>query len=77
MLHGIVRFMIMFSDKNECCRILNISIIVLGILTCGTSVLLWWLSKGVTECMCGNNKKKYSLKGTVRTYKCIAIYLCT
>ena len=43
-------------------RITNVSIIVLGIYTCGTSVLLWWLYKGITKC-CSNNKK-ISLEGT-------------
>ena len=62
----------MFSDKNECCRITSVSIIVLGILTCGTSVLLWWLvSKGVSER--GNSKTKYNLKGTVHT--CIYTFM--
>ena len=61
-----------FIDKDERCSIITISIIVLGILTCGTSVLLWWIYKVISEC--GNNKKKYNLEGTyVATY--VAIYL--
>ena len=48
-------------DKDQEYRITHATIIVLGILTCGTSVLLWYLHKGIGGC--GNNKKKYSLKG--------------
>ena len=39
------------------------SIIVLGILTCGTSVLLWWLYKA-----CCGSKEKYDVEGE---------YMCT
>ena len=46
---------IYFSEKDKTA---HYSIIVLGILTCGTSVLLWWLYK---EC-CGS-KAKYNVKG--------------
>ena len=52
-------------DKDECYRITSASIIVLGILTCGTSVLLWWIYKRISKC--GNSKNKYSLKG-IYTY---------
>ena len=58
-------------DKDEEYRIAHVSIIVLGILTCGTSVLLWYLYKGIGRC--GNNKKKYSLKGM---YVCIYFSMC-
>ena len=47
--------------KDECYRITSVSIIVLGILTCGTSVLLWWIYRRISEC--GNSKKNYDLKG--------------
>ena len=47
--------------KDKCYRITSVSIIVLGILTCGTSVLLWWIYRGISEC--GNSKKNYDLKG--------------
>ena len=61
-----------FIDKDKCCSIINISIIVLGILTCGTSVLLWWIYKRISEC--GDSKKKYDLGGTyIATY--VAIYM--
>ena len=48
-------------DEDECYRTTSVSIIVLGILTCGTSVLLWWIYKTISKC--DNNKKKYNLKG--------------
>ena len=64
-----------FIDKDERCSIINISIIVLGILTCGTSVLLWWIYKGISEC--GDSKKKYNLEGTyIATYVAIYVDLC-
>ena len=44
----------------ECYRIENISIIVLGILTCGTSVLLWWIYKAISKC---GDSKKHDLRG--------------
>ena len=47
--------------KDECCTIENISIIVLGILTCGTSALLWWICKAISKC--GDSKKKHDLRG--------------
>ena len=37
-----------FSDNYY--KITNISIFVLGIYTCGISVLLWWMYKAITEC---------------------------
>ena len=43
-------------------KITNVSIFVLGIYTCGTSVLLWWSYKGIAECC--SSKKKYSCEGT-------------
>ena len=46
---------IYFSEED---KIAHYSLIVLGILTCGTSVLLWWLYK---EC-CGS-KEKYNVEG--------------
>ena len=42
---------------DEYVRITNVSVFVLGIYTCGTSVLLWRIYKGIT-----NNK--ISLEGT-------------
>ena len=47
--------------KDEYYRITSISIVVLGILTCGTSVLLWWIYRRISEC--GNGKKNYNFKG--------------
>ena len=58
-------------DKDEEYRIAHVSIIVLGILTCGTSVLLWYLYKGIRECYNSNNK--YSLKG-MYVYNSVCAY---
>ena len=50
-----------FSEKDKTA---HYSIIVLGILTCGTSVILWWLYKE----FCGS-KEKYKVEGKyVHTY---------
>ena len=45
-----------FSDN----RVVHASIIVLGVFTCGTSVLLWWLYKTLVVC---SNKDKYDVEG--------------
>ena len=58
-------------NKDREYRIAHTTVIVLGILTCGTSVLLWYLYKGISGCC--NNKRKYSLKGT---YVCIYFSVC-
>ena len=44
-----------FSEDDKTA---HYSIIVLGILTCGTSVLLWWLYKA-----CCGSKEKYNVEG--------------
>ena len=53
-----------FLDKYH--KITNVSIFVLGIYTCSTSVLLWWMYKGITE-YC-SSKKKYRFEGTYCMY---------
>ena len=53
--------MYIFSDKDEYYRIVHASIIVLGIFTCSTSVLLWWLYKNLAEC---TGRDKYDVEGT-------------
>ena len=53
--------MFIFSDKDKHYRIVHVSIIVLGIFTCGTSVLLWWLYKNLAEF---TGKDKYDVEGT-------------
>ena len=66
----VCRYTYMFAFLDKYCKITNVSIFVLGIYTCGTSVLLWWLYKGIAE-ICGT-RKKHSFKGicvhTVATY---------
>ena len=52
---------ISFSDNDRQYRIAYVSVVVLGILTCGTSVLLWYLYKGISGWY--NSKSKYSLNG--------------
>ena len=64
-VHACIHSYMSSLDKDECYRITSVSIIVLGILTCGTSVLLWWIYKRLSKC--GNSKNKYSLKG-IYTY---------
>ena len=51
----------MFSGQSKYCKITNVSIIVLGIYTCGTSVLFWWLYK-LMYGLC-NGKEKDSFQG--------------
>ena len=46
-----------FSD--DYCKIINVSIFVLGIYTCGISVLLWWMYKGITECGVSSSEGTY------------------
>ena len=53
---------ISFSDNDRQYRIAYVSVVVLWILTCGTSVLLWYLYKGISG-WC-NSKNKYNLNGT-------------
>ena len=60
----------LFSEDDKTA---HYSVIVLGILTCGTAVLLWWLYK---EC-CGS-KEKYVVEGKytfVRTYSNYCMYV--
>ena len=60
--------MYVFSDDNKYYRIVHASIIVLGVFTCGTSVLLWYLYKNLVVC---GNKDKYDVEGNyiyVHTY---------
>ena len=59
-----------FSDDYY--KIIDVSIVVLGIYTCGISVLLWWMYKGITECGVSSSEGMY-----VRTYvyiKCVYLY---
>ena len=56
---------------DKFCKITVVSIFVIGIYTCGVSVLLWWLCRGITGF--GRTEKKYSFKGIgvftyIRTY---------
>ena len=51
------------SSIVVCCTIL------LGILTCGTSVLFWWLYK-----KCCGSKERYNVEGT---YLCTYLSTCT
>ena len=48
---------ILISDDDEYCKIVHVSIIVLGIYTFGTSLLLWWLYKKFTKCFCANDSE--------------------
>ena len=53
-----------FSDEDKSkSNIMVYSTILLGILTCGTAVLLWWLYKEYFS-----SKDKYDVEGT---------YVCT
>ena len=54
-----------FSDEDKSYKTVQYFIILLGVLTCGTSVLLWWMFKE-----CRNNKEKYNVKG-IYTYICM------
>ena len=68
--------MYVFSDDNKYYRIVHASIIVLGVFTCGTSVLLWWLYKSLVVC---SNKDKYDVEGNyiyVHTYVYRNIITC-
>ena len=58
-LHTYVRSCVClhFSDDNEYCRIVHVSIIVLGIYTFGTSLLLWWLHKKLAGLLCENDSE--------------------
>ena len=56
-----------FSEEGED-RMSHYSIIVLGISTLGTSVLLWWLYKELAKHFSG--KEKYDLEGA---YVCMCI----
>ena len=47
-----------FSEENKSYKTVQYSIIVLGVLTCGTSVLLWRLFKE-----CRSSKEKHNVKG--------------
>ena len=65
-----------FSEEDKSYKTMQYSIIVLGVLTCGTSVLMWLLFKG-----CCTSKEKYNVKGKytnmyayVRMY--VATYVC-
>ena len=40
----------LYVDDDECSRIVHVSIIVLGIYTCGISLLLWWLWTKLSTC---------------------------
>jgi len=54
----------LFSDEDKYYRIVHVSSIILGILTCGTSVLLWWLYSGIiTKSL--SSKNEYDVKGTI------------
>ena len=46
-----------FSDYYY--KITNVSIFVLGTYTCGISVLLWWMYKGLTECNISTSEGMY------------------
>ena len=48
-----------FPDEEKSNIIILCSTILLGILTCGTSVLLWWLYKKFCS-----SKEKYDVEGT-------------
>ena len=61
-----------FSDNYY--RITNVSIFVLGIYTCGISVLLWWMYKAITECNISTSEGIYVY---VCVYKIMCIYTCT
>ena len=62
------------SDKYS--KIINASIFVIGICTCGVSVLLWWLYEEITGC---SQAKKSNFKGM---YICMSacayvrLYVC-
>ena len=56
-----------FSDDYY--KIISVSIFVLGIYTCGISVLLWWMYKGITECGVSSSE------GIMYVYiKCVYLY---
>ena len=45
-------------------KITNVSIFVLGIYTCGISVLLWWMYKGITDSECNISTSKGTVGST-------------
>ena len=55
--------MYLYFPDEEKSNIIVCSTILLGIFTCGTSVLLWWLYK-----KCCSSKEKYDVEGTLCTY---------
>ena len=57
-----------FSDDYH--KITKVSIFVLGIYTCGISVLLWWMYKGITECNISTSE------GTVYALTYIKLCVC-
>ena len=66
----------MFSDDDEYCRIVHVSIIVLGIYTFGTSLLLWWLYTKLAKC-CFSDDVKDDSKGNSHYNAYIYTCLCT
>ena len=68
-----------FSDDDDC-RIVHVSIIVLGIYTFGTSLLLWWLCKKLDTICCdsdsgGTYTYVHTYVHTVVTYVCVYIHI--
>ena len=63
----------LFSDDDKYCRIVHVSIIVLGIYTFGTTLLLWWLYKKLVKC-CFSGDVKDDPKGRICTFIFACIY---
>ena len=61
-LHDVCAYL--FSDEDKYYRIVHVCSIILGILTCGTSILLWWLCSGIIN-KCLSSKNEYDVKGTI------------
>ena len=59
-----------FSEKDEHSKLVHYSIIILGICTLGTSILLWWLYKELAKYCSGKDVEGMN----VHTYVHIFIY---
>jgi len=63
------------SDEDKYGRIVHITIIVLGILTCGTSVLLWWLYSGLTKHCCKQDSEGIYMHTYVHIHAYVSIFI--
>ena len=65
-------YALLFSEEDEHSKLVHYSIIILGICTLGTSILLWWLYKELGKYCSG--KDKYDVEGTI-VYPYVHMYV--